>query len=391
MSRFSKKEQKVRAAFVYSERFGSFYYGTEHPMKPVRLRLTRELMGALGLDRLPSSRMVEARSATEQELLLFHTPEYIKVLKEANTGIIPVDGSQHGLGYADNPVFNGVFEWSALCAGASLQAAELVAEGKADVAFNISGGLHHAMPGRASGFCYINDAAIAIKYLVGLGKRVAYVDIDAHHGDGVEFAFYDTNRALTLSVHESGQWLFPGTGLVTDIGVNSGKGFAVNMPLPPSTGDAVFLKVFDEVVQPVIEEFQPDILVTQLGVDSFETDPLTHLSLTTNSFEKAVERFRAMNIPWVALGGGGYDLSNVARAWTLAWAIMNDVTAPNIIPADFMRINGSIFRNAFLRDIPIAPYMLSPEELSTIESDMAYLKKTVLPLIRNAKEEQLRP
>ena len=388
MSRLWKKEQKVKAAFVYSDRFGSFYYGVEHPMKPVRLRLTRELMEALGLDNLPSSRMVEARSATEQELLLFHTPEYLKVLKEANTGIIPVGGSQHGLGYGDNPVFNGVFEWSALCAGASLQAAELVAEGKADVAFNISGGLHHAMPGRASGFCYINDAAIAIKYLAGLGKRVAYVDIDAHHGDGVEFAFYDTSRVLTLSIHESGQWLFPGTGLVTDIGVNSGKGFAVNVPLPPSTGDEVFLKVFDEVVQPVIEEFQPDILVTQLGVDSFETDPLTHLSLTTNGFERALERFHAMKIPWVALGGGGYDLSNVARAWTLAWAIMNDVVAPNIIPADFIRTNGEIFRNAFLRDMPIAPYMLSPEEFTTLEADIAYIKKTVLPLIRDAKEKQ---
>lgn len=388
MSRLWKKEQKTRAAFVYSERFGSFYYGTEHPMKPVRLRLTRELMEALGLDNLPSSRIVEARSATEQELLLFHTPEYLKVLKEANTGIIPVGGTQHGLGFADNPVFNGVFEWSALCAGASLQAAELVAEGKADIAFNISGGLHHAMPGRASGFCYINDAAIAIKYLTGLGKRVAYVDIDAHHGDGVEFAFYDTNRVLTVSVHESGQWLFPGTGLVTDIGVNAGKGFAVNLPLPPSTGDEVFLEVFDEVVQPAIEEFQPDILVTQLGVDSFETDPLTHLSLTTNSFEKAVERFRAMNIPWVALGGGGYDLSNVSRAWTLAWAIMNDVTAPNIIPAGFMKSNGAIFRNAFLRDMPIAPYILRPEELTALKADIGYLKKTVLPLIREAKEEQ---
>lgn len=388
MNRPGKTTNKVKAAFVYSERFGSFYYGIEHPMKPVRLRLTAELMEALGLDKLPSSMTVEARSATEEELLFFHTPEYLKVLKEANTGIIPVGGTQHGLGYADNPVFNGVFEWSALCAGASLQAAALVAEGRAEVAFNISGGLHHAMPNRASGFCYINDAAIAIKYLAGLGKRVAYVDIDAHHGDGVEFAFYDTNRVLTVSVHESGQWLFPGTGLVTDIGVNSGKGFAVNMPLPPSTGDELFLKVFDEVVQPAIEEFQPDILVTQLGVDSFETDPITHLSLTTNSFEKIIERFRGMEIPWVALGGGGYDLSNVARAWTLAWALMNDVTAPNIIPEDFLRKNGGIFRNAFLRDIPIAPYILRSEETASLEADVSYIKKTVLPLLSCVKQEQ---
>jgi acetoin utilization protein AcuC len=388
MNRPGKTSNKAKAAFVYSERFGSFYYGIEHPMKPVRLRLTAELMEALGLDKLPSAMTVEARSATEEELLFFHTPEYLKVLKEANTGIIPVGGTQHGLGYADNPVFNGVYEWSALCAGASLQAAALVGEGRAEVAFNISGGLHHAMPSRASGFCYINDAAIAIKYLAGLGKRVAYVDIDAHHGDGVEFAFYDTNKVLTLSVHESGQWLFPGTGLVTDIGVNSGKGFALNMPLPPSTGDELFLKVFDEVVQPAIEEFQPDILVTQLGVDSFETDPITHLSLTTNSFEKAVERFRDMEIPWVALGGGGYDLSNVSRAWTLAWALMNDVTAPNVIPEDFIRKNGDIFRNAFLRDIPIAPYILRSEETASLEADVSYIKKSVLPLLRGVKQEQ---
>jgi len=345
-------------------------------------------MAALNLDKIPGSRIVEARSATQAELLTFHTPEYLKVLKEANTGIIPVDGPRHGLGFADNPVFNGVFEWSALCAGASLQAAELVAEGKADIAFNISGGLHHAMPNRASGFCYINDAAIAIKYLAGLGRRVAYIDIDAHHGDGVEFAFYDTDRVLTLSLHESGQWLFPGTGSVTDIGVNSGRGFSVNMPLPPSTGDQEYLRVFDSVVLPVVKEFQPDIMVTQLGVDSFETDPITHLSLTTNSFEKMIERFREMNIPWVALGGGGYDLGNVARAWTLAWAIMNDVTAPNIIPPDFVRANGEIFRNGFLRDIPIAPYIFRSEEIETIKADINYINNEVLPLMRNAKAKQ---
>jgi acetoin utilization protein AcuC len=257
-----------------------------------------------------------------------------------------------------------------------------------EVAFTPSGGMHHARADRAQGFCFLNDTVLAIRRLRAAGLRVLYVDIDAHHGDGVEFAFYDTNKVLTLSVHESGQWLFPGTGLVTDIGVNSGKGFAVNVPLPPSTGDELFLKVFDEVVQPAIEEFQPDILVTQLGVDSFETDPITHLSLTTNSFEKAIERFRAMEIPWVALGGGGYDLSNVARAWTLAWALMNDVTAPNVIPEDFIRKNGDIFRNAFLRDIPIAPYILRSEETASLEADVSYIKKTVLPLLSGVQQEQ---
>ena len=381
MNRPGKKDEKARTAFVYTDRLAAFDYGERHPMKPERLRLTRELIEALGLDRLPSSNFIEARSATIEELLLFHTPEYLKILKEADSGLIPADGAQHGLGYSDNPVFKGVFEWSALCAGASLQAAELVASGKAEIAFNISGGLHHAMPERASGFCYINDAAVAIKYLAGLGKRVAYIDIDAHHGDGVEAAFYDTDAVLTLSIHESGEWLFPGTGAATDIGTGAGRGFSVNVPLPPFAGDALFLKAIDEVVVPVIEAFSPDILVTQLGVDTFETDPITHLRLTTNGFEKAVSRFREMNLPWVALGGGGYDIGNVARAWTLAWAIMNDVTAPDIIPEDFMRRKGGIFRNSFLRDEPIVQEV-TPEELRDFESAVAYIRKTILPLIR---------
>ncbi|MCC6502948.1 MAG: acetoin utilization protein AcuC [Deltaproteobacteria bacterium] len=383
MNRPGKKETKARTAFVYSDRLASFDYGESHPMKPERLRLTRELIEALGLGELPSSEFIEARSASIEELLLFHTPGYLKILKEADSGIIPPDGAEHGLGYSDNPVFKGVFEWSALCAGASLQAAELVASGKADIAFNISGGLHHAMPERASGFCYINDAAIAIKYLAGLGKRVAYVDIDAHHGDGVEAAFYDTDAVLTVSVHESGEWLFPGTGAVADIGTGAGRGFSVNVPLPPFAGDELFLKAMEEVVLPVVEAFSPDILVTQLGVDTFDTDPITHLRLTTGGFEKALSRFRSMKLPWVALGGGGYDIGNVARAWTLAWAIMNDVVSPDIIPEDFLRRKGSIFRNALLRDKPIVQE-IAPDEKSAFDAEINCLKKTVLPLIRRS-------
>ncbi len=371
----------MKTAFIYSEKFGSFYYGPNHPMRPVRLKLTYELMEALGLDILPSGELVEARPAKESELLLFHTLEYLKVLKEANTGIIPVGGGAHGLGFGDNPVFKGVYEWSCYSAGASVQAAELVTGGRHRTAFNIAGGLHHAMPNRASGFCYANDAAIAIRHLVNKGKRVAYVDIDAHHGDGVEYAFYDTDRVLTISLHESGQWLFPGTGFVTDTGVNHGKGFSINVPLPPSTCDEYYLRVFNDVVPPFIDAFNPDVLVTQLGVDSFETDPLTHLSLTTNSFEKMVETFRSFNLPWVALGGGGYDLSNVARSWTLAWAIMNGVNAPNTIPRDFIQRNGDIFRSDFLRDPPFTPFKPRKEDLDCLNRDVEFLKNEVLPIV----------
>lgn len=385
MSKAGKKEGNRRTAFVYSDRAASFDYGSGHPMKPERLRLTAELIAVMGLDRLPSSEFIEARSATIDELLLFHTQEYLEVLKEANSGVVPAGGPNFGLGYSDNPVFRGVFEWSELSAGASMQAAELVAEGRADIAFNISGGLHHAMPGRASGFCYLNDAAIAIKYLAALGKRVAYVDIDAHHGDGVEAAFYSTDSVLTISVHESGEWLFPGTGASTDIGTGRGRGFAVNVPLAPAAGDELFLRAIDEVVCPFVEAFAPDILVTQLGVDTLETDPITHLRLTTGGFERAVRRFRDMNLPWVALGGGGYDIGNVARAWTLAWAIMNGAEAPEVIPEEFMRRKAGVFRDPRLRDSPIRQ-ATTPEDERAFDEDVGYLKKTVLPLVAKGRK-----
>lgn len=372
----------MKTAFLYSEKFGSFFYGSEHPMKPVRLRLTYELIEKLGLARLPDAMMAEARPAKESELRLFHTHEYVKVLKEANTGIIPVEGSAHGLGFGDNPVFNGVYEWSRYCAGASVMAAGLVAEGKVRTAFNIAGGLHHAMPDRASGFCYINDPAIAIKYLVNQGKRVAYVDIDAHHGDGVEYAFYDSNSVLTISLHESGQWLFPGTGFVTDTGIKEGKGYSVNLPFPPGTGDEVFVAGFNRIVPDFIEAFKPDVLVTQLGVDTFETDPLTQLDLTTNGFEEMVKRFRSFNLPWVALGGGGYNMSNVARAWTLAWGIMNDVKVPNAIPEDFLSKNSDIFKSPFVRDKPLKTVPLSVSDMKALEEDINFLRTEALPLIK---------
>lgn len=372
----------MKTAFVYSDKFGSVIYGMGHPMRPARLRLAYELMESSGLLNLPGMEIVEARRATEDEIRLFHSREYIAALKEANTGVIPVSGPEHGIGLGDNPVFKGLYEWSSYTTGASIQAAELVALGGYGAAFNIGGGLHHAMPARASGFCYINDPAVAIKYLAGLGKRVAYVDIDAHHGDGVEYAFYETDRALTISLHESGQYLFPGTGNVTDMGMKEGLGYSVNLPLPPGTGDDLFMDAFDEIVPRFIEAFDPDILVTQLGVDTFESDPLAHMNLTTNGFEKAVCAFRDLNLPWVALGGGGYDLGNVARAWTLAWAAMNRAHVPDKIPKSLMDENEDIFRTDSMRDAPPARFQPGKEHMEELERDMDFLKEKVLPLVK---------
>ncbi len=333
---------------LYNDEFGSFSYGEGHPMRPFRLRLCYELICALGLDQVDGARVVRAEPAGEEDLLLVHDAEYLRVLKEADSGQMPAGGAAHGLGAGDNPVFRGVYKWSALSAGASLQAAELVLE-TGGRAFNMAGGLHHAMAGRAAGFCYINDAALAIRRLVDRGARVVYVDVDAHHGDGVQRAFYDTERVLTISLHETGRSLFPGTGFVTETGEGRGRGYSVNLPLPPGTKDAEYLEAFGAVVPDLVRAFSPDVLVTQLGADSLYTDPLTHLGLTVRGFEQVVKAFASMDLPWAALGGGGYDMSATARAWAAAWAVMNNVEAPDEMPEDFVMRYPDIFRDRRLR------------------------------------------
>ncbi len=357
-----KQDLEKLNLFVYTDRLGSFSYGYDHPMRPARLRLTYERVKRHGL--IEEENLIEPREPTEKELLWFHTEDYLETLKKADSGILPEDAARYGLGMGDNPVFKGVFQWSLLTVGGSLLAAEFVSSGKSDVAFNISGGLHHAMPSRASGFCYLNDPAIAIHYLLRQGKRVAYVDIDAHHGDGVEYAFYRDDRVLTISIHEDPTYLFPGTGFPHQMGEEAGRGFAINVPVPPGATDVVFLKAFEEIVPPFIEAFEPDILVTQLGVDTLRGDPITHLELTTYGFETMVRWFKMAGIPWVALGGGGYNVEHVANAWAMAWAIMNDMDVPDE-----------------LRDEPLEREP-SEKHLEEVEKTVTFLKENALPLVK---------
>jgi acetoin utilization protein AcuC len=215
-------------------------------------------------------------------------------------------------------------------------AAERLAAGQCRVAFNISGGLHHAMRDYAYGFCVFNDPVIAINHFVEKGMRVAYVDIDCHHGDGVQYAFYDTDAVLTISLHESGSFLFPGTGFPQEIGAGKGRGFSVNVPLYPYTSDEVYLWAFDEIVPPLLQRFRPDVLVTQLGIDSHYLDPITHLALTVQGFTEAVRRLANLAPSmWLACGGGGYDLQAVARAWTSAYGVMSGQVFDNVIPSEY--------------------------------------------------------
>jgi acetoin utilization protein AcuC len=340
-----------KTAFVYTEEFLRFDYGPAHPLRISRLNLAYQLIKAYGLLSMPYTRTVEVIRASEQDLRTFHSREYIEILKAANAGIQLPYGPFFGVGSDDNPVFRGLLDWSELVAGASLQAASLVESGEVDIAFNIAGGLHHALSSRASGFCYVNDIVIAILSLVKKGKRVAYVDIDAHHGDGVQDAFYGTDKVLTISIHETGEVLFPGTGFEYETGSGQGEGYTVNIPMPPYADDELFLYAFDGTVPPLIEKFRPDIVVTQLGVDSFHSDPLAHLNYSIRGFCEVVKKIKEIAPQWVALGGGGYDVMNVAKAWTLAWAIMNDVEIPDPIPEDFIKQYGGMgFEGDRIRD-----------------------------------------
>jgi len=373
----------MKTAFIYTDDFMKFNYGPSHPLKTFRLKLTYELIKAFGLLSLPDTCYIEAKAAADEDLLLFHDKDYIEILKAVNRGFKIPGAGYFGLGDGDNPVFEGLFDWSKLVTGASLQAVELVDSGEVNTAFNISGGLHHALASRASGFCYVNDVVIAIKSLLRKGRKVAYIDIDAHHADGVQEAFYDTDEVLTISIHETGKMLFPGTGFEDETSKGKGEGYSVNIPVPPYSDDEIFVYAFDEIVPPLIEKFRPDIVVSQLGVDSFYNDPLSDLNYTNNGFCRVVKRIKELSPKWAALGGGGYEIANVAKAWTLAWAIMNDTDIPDMIPDNFLnRYSHEGFSSRCIRDEIYNEKETTKERIrKEVERVAGFIKQNVFPRI----------
>jgi acetoin utilization protein AcuC len=315
-----------RSTLVFDDRLIGYNFGQAHPMAPVRVELTMQLARELGiLDRLD---VVGADLCTVDELAAVHTREYIERVRELSADPSRVDPSV-GLGTADNPVFAEMHEASALIAGASIEAARRVWTGDAKRAANIAGGLHHAMPGAASGFCIYNDVALAIQWLLDQGaERIAYVDVDAHHGDGVQAIFYDDPRVLTVSIHEGPQTLFPGTGFATETGGPGAEGTSVNIALPPGTSDAGWLRAFHAVVPQVVRAFGPRVLVSQHGCDSHMDDPLTNLMLSIDgqrasylALEQLAEELTGGR--WVVTGGGGYAVTDVVpRIWSHLLAIV---------------------------------------------------------------------
>lgn len=309
------------ARLAWSPELLEYDFGPGHPMAPVRLDLTMRLIRALGLPQLPSLDLVDAPPASDDTLRTVHEDAYLAAVRRASSTLQP--DPLRGLGTEDDPLFHGMHEAAARQVGASVALAEAIWAGEIGHGVNIAGGMHHAMPGAASGFCVYNDAAAAIRRFLDRGAaRVAYVDLDAHHGDGVEAAFWDDPRVLTVSVHQDGRTLFPGTGYPGDIGTGRAEGTSVNLPLPPRTDGAAWLRAVDAVVPAVVREHRPDVIVSQHGCDAHGNDPLSHLDVGVDAQRTAQQWVHALSHElsggrWLALGGGGYAVVDVVP---LVWA-----------------------------------------------------------------------
>jgi acetoin utilization protein AcuC len=313
---------------VWDPRLASHVYRDDHPLKPRRLIGVHDTLSRIGAFDRPNAVVLVPRDATIEEIERIHAPEYVEAVRQASRHP-GRDYSRWGLSASgDTPPFAGMHEASLLTTGGTLRGMEEVLAGRLRVSFNGAGGLHHAMRRRASGFCIYNDPAIACGLLADRGLKVAYVDIDAHHGDGVQAAFYETDQVLTISLHETGRALFPGTGFADERGTGTGAGYSINVALPPYTDDRAYVTAFDAVVPPLVERFHPDVLVTQQGIDSHFTDPLTHLQVSTRAREHVVRAFAGFRLPWVAMGGGGYELDAVARGWSIEYLVMLGAPIP---------------------------------------------------------------
>ncbi len=332
---------------VWDEALLAYDFGHGHPMQPVRLELTAALCQQLGLFTAPGVTVHVPQVAADDTLELVHTPDYLAAVRRAPQDLMGRLGLRYGIGTADTPSFPRMHEATARIVTGSVAGALDVWAGRAQHAVNFAGGLHHAMPASGSGFCIYNDAAVAIAALLAAGaERVAYVDVDVHHGDGVQAAFYDDPRVLTISLHQSGSTLFPGTGHPDEIGAGAGLGGSVNVALPPGTDDAGWLRAFDAVVPGLLRQFRPQLLVTQQGCDSHRSDPLAELDLTVDGQRTSYEALHALahelcDGRWLALGGGGYQVAGVVpRAWThlVATAVGAGLDASAPTPADWRRL-----------------------------------------------------
>ncbi|MBN2802971.1 MAG: acetoin utilization protein AcuC [Deltaproteobacteria bacterium] len=313
-------EKKI--VFIHSDKLDENGYPDDCPFSSRRAGMTLSTIDSLGILAYSNVSIVEPEMLDESELLKFHTPEYLEVLKQSSFGEHNYKALKMGLGTPDCPIFKDMFNYSVLAAGGTVTGAQLLIDNKADIVFNASGGFHHAKPSAAAGFCYINDIVLGVKKLIDADKKVMVIDIDAHHFDGVQDAFYDTDKVTCISFHEDGKTLFPGTGDLPEIGDGAGLGFTVNVPLPVGTYDDVFKKAFMEIVLPKIEMDKPDVLVVELGMDGLAGDPLAHLNLSNNVYADITDTLNNLNIPMLITGGGGYNVNDTVRGWALSFGTL---------------------------------------------------------------------
>jgi len=310
------------AVFIYSVELEKFHYPAEHPFNTVRANKVRETAASMGLLSGGGRREIAPERAERVVLKKFHSARYLRALKNTAEGKFDAEALGMGIGTSDCPVFGDMYEYGVLVCGGTVIAAKLLLSGEADVAFNPSGGFHHAGPERASGFCYINDVALGCMILAEAGRRVLYLDVDVHHGDGVAYAFYGRNDVMTISFHQNPRTLFPGTGFENEIGRGGGKGYCVNVPLPIGTYDEMYMKAFRTIALPLIEVYKPDVIVFELGADALAGDPLAQLRLTNNVYADIINYLLRFDKPMLVTGGGGYNIENTVRAWALGWSVL---------------------------------------------------------------------
>jgi len=322
--------------------------------------------------------MVKARTATRDEIRLFHEDSYVRLVEQY---------SRRGSGLldaGDTPAFKGCYEATSLVVGASLVGADMVMKGELSHSFNPSGGLHHAHPERASGFCIFNDPAVSIAHLKSIHgvKRVVYLDIDAHHGDGVMYGFYDDPGVLDIDFHESGRYLFPGTGFPDETGVGKAAGLKVNVPLPPGTGDEAYLRAFQTVVPDLVRKFNPEIILVQCGADGHVDDRLAHLRMTTETYASIIREMHGLAHELcegrlLLLGGGGYTLANVPRVWAFAFATLAGSSLDDTIPSEWAREFHALTNESPPRELYDQPTKDSEETMKAVQAVLSELRSSL--------------
>lgn len=374
----------MKKAFIHCPQLDQYPYPDSCPFKTHRAGLVRQKIYSMGLlsgpDRIEIAPVKADRSLLEQ----YHTPEYLDAMIRAGNGEFQTDMLYMGLGTGDCPVFRGMYDYAAWAVGATVTGARQILDGKAAIVFNPSGGYHHAFADRAGGFCYLNDVVLGCMTLAAAGKRVLFLDVDVHHCDGVQSAFYDRCDVTTISIHQDGRTLFPGTGFVDEIGTGQGKGYTVNFPLPIGIYDDLYLEVFRQGVLPIIGACNPDVIVLEMGADALAGDPLAGLSLTNNVYVEIIQALLAFDKPLLVVGGGGYNVENTVRAWTLVWMTLcgQQSDYDEFAGMGGVMLQTSDWQNgAGLRDRVLVPSPQQKERIiPLVEEVLQYIAKTVFPI-----------